>query len=161
VDWGAYYARVKSRGRGLADKRILLTTDNGGVEIIAPFQECLDILTREVGSEGQFDDEREIIAYFMHCGPYEVMKRCDVERSGWRLDLSVEAREDLAWRWVWANQQGGMSEDDAVWLVAECSQRWGHAPELIRYSDLPSREARNAWRRSLNGGPIWVEEEAA
>jgi hypothetical protein len=33
--------------------------------------------------------------------------------------------------------------------------------ELIDPSELPERYYREAWRRSSNGGPVWVDDNAA
>jgi hypothetical protein len=80
-------------------------------------------------------------------------------RSEWRRDLTEEARADLAWRWINGLADGGLTEEAAVLLIGEKDRPYGSmAMELIDPADLPDRHYRTAWRRSTNGGPVWVDD---
>jgi hypothetical protein len=60
-------------------------------------------------------------------------------------------------------QWGGLSEHAALWLIAErdCAT-FGVSTELVDIDEIPSdRTHRDAWRRSHNGGPIWIDEKIA
>jgi hypothetical protein len=80
----------------------------------------------------------------------------------WRSDLKPEAREILARRWVDAMADGGLTETEAITLIGERDRPHGSTSmELIDPSELPERYYREAWRRSSNGGPVWVDDNAA
>lgn len=58
---------------------------------------------------------------------------------------------------------GGVSRREAIEIIAarDCEHR-GTAIEIVDLSDIPvDRTYRNAWRRSRNGGPIWIDEDIA
>lgn len=65
--------------------------------------------------------------------------------------------------WVRAHVYGGISRDEARRLfIAICGDPAGKAYEVIDVSELPpSRWFRDAWRRSEDGGPIWIDLDAA
>jgi hypothetical protein len=58
---------------------------------------------------------------------------------------------------------GGLQERDAVALIGEVTAPpYATALEVVDASEIPSdRTHRNAWRRSKNGGPIWIDETHA
>lgn len=67
---------------------------------------------------------------------------------------------DVAQRFCRALAFGGCSEADALALIRDRDCRHGSAHELIDPDELPDRWFRDAWRRSHNGGPIWLDVEA-
>jgi hypothetical protein len=58
---------------------------------------------------------------------------------------------------------GGLSEIEAVQLIRDCDvPDWSTAREIVDRADLPQdRTYRRAWRRSFNGGPIYIDEAVA
>lgn len=71
--------------------------------------------------------------------------------------------ERAARRWLRALEHGGRSEADAWALLRwRCVDPTHTAVEVCETDDLPAdRWFRNAWRRSPNGGPIWIDLERA
>lgn len=72
-------------------------------------------------------------------------------------------RPDAAHRYARTMLTGGASRREAIEIIAgrDCGHR-GTAIEIIDVSDIPKdRKYRSAWRRSRNGGPIWIDEEIA
>ena len=68
-----------------------------------------------------------------------------------------------AYRYARMMVTGGCSRRDAIEIIAErdCGHL-GSAVEIVDVADLPAdRTYREAWRRSLNGGPVWIDEEHA
>lgn len=58
---------------------------------------------------------------------------------------------------------GGCSRREAIEIIAarDCGHL-GTAIEIVDVSEIPTdRTYRNAWRRSTNGGEIWIDEETA
>lgn len=68
-------------------------------------------------------------------------------------------REKLAYRWVEALAHGGVSYEEAIRMVGEKDRPVGGcAMEIVLRSDIPNdRWFRNAWKRSQNGGPIYID----
>lgn len=71
--------------------------------------------------------------------------------------------ERTAVAWLNALQYGGKTEAEVWGLIRDrnCINPSGTAHELIEFADLPDRWFRNAWRRSPNGGPIYIDLERA
>lgn len=71
--------------------------------------------------------------------------------------------EEIAAKWVRHLHEGGLTQLEALWLIGERdARRFGTALELVDASEIPvDRTYRDAWRRSLNGGPIYIDDEAA
>ncbi len=58
---------------------------------------------------------------------------------------------------------GGCSRREAIEIIAarDCGHK-GTALEIVDIDEIPTdRTYRNAWRRSQNGGPIWIDEDHA
>lgn len=72
-------------------------------------------------------------------------------------------RVELAVRWIDARIHGGLNEWEAIALIGDFSAPAdAEALEIVHVDDLPQdRVHRDAWRRSRNGGPVWVDEDAA
>ena len=87
----------------------------------------------------------------------EKFTRC----RNWRPDRAD--REGLAAKWIDALIDGGYAELDAVRLIGEVSAPpFSTALEIVDATEIPTdRRYRDAWRRSSNGGPIWIDEEKA
>jgi hypothetical protein len=79
----------------------------------------------------------------------------------WRPDRTD--RNEFAFKWIAGLIRGGYSEQDAVALIGEYSKPpFATALEIVDIDDIPTdRTYRNAWRRSSNGGPIWIDEDLA
>jgi hypothetical protein len=71
--------------------------------------------------------------------------------------------EHAAVAWVKAMQYGGKTEAETWAIVRDrnCINPSGTAHELIKFADLPDSWFRDAWRRSHNGGPVYVDLERA
>jgi len=87
---------------------------------------------------------------------------------GWldeQLRRSVAAghNEAAAHRFICAMQWGGCTTAEALAIIRDRDcLHLGTACELCDIADLPTdRTYRNAWRRSHNGGPIWIDEHKA
>lgn len=120
--------------------RFLSTTPDGGVDVTIPSRRALWFLT--------------------HGGRWPEADPAWLETLVQRFVASGVGR-DVAERWVNAMSSGGLGEHDALWLIAEISKLKG-AVELVDVSEIPAdRTHRNAWRRSHNGGPIWIDEAIA
>lgn len=86
----------------------------------------------------------------------------------WFLNAQIRAQaqdgvgDDAARRFVCAMQFGGLTEPQA-WdvVVARFCAPFGSACEVWDDADLPDWRYRDAWRRSTNGGPIWIDEAKA
>jgi hypothetical protein len=85
------------------------------------------------------------------------------------LDRQIEAQakhgvgEWAAARFVRAMQFGGLTTAEAYGVMRDrfCAHL-GTGCELWDVKDLPTdRTYRDAWRRSHNGGPIWIDERKA
>lgn len=126
--------------------RVLCTRPDGGVSIICPSPRCVQVL-RDGGGLCALDRAREI----------EKLVRDPM----WRPDRPD--REDLAAEWIDGLIQGGYAEREAVTLIAEFSKpAFATALELVDVDEIPTdRRHRDAWRRSSNGGPIWIDDDRA
>jgi hypothetical protein len=89
---------------------------------------------------------------------WEVHKH--VRDPRWRPDLAWGEREALARRWVDAMADGGLTAGEAVRLIAERDRPADSlAMDIIDPGELPERYYRAAWRRSSNGGPVWIDDD--
>lgn len=71
-------------------------------------------------------------------------------------------RPEIAYKFAHAMVNGGLTREQAIATIAarDCEQ-FGTAIEIVDVSEVPTDWTyRNAWRRSHNGGPIWVCEDA-
>lgn len=68
-----------------------------------------------------------------------------------------------AYRYARMMVTGGCTRREAIEIIAErdCGHL-GTAIEIVDIDEIPKdRTHRDAWRRSLNGGPIWIDDEHA
>lgn len=161
--------------------RGVVTRPDGGVDIIIPAVECVETL-RDGGGIGTWFLWRRGLRSWLSGGvlvrdlatyaiageiPISVALEWEAEKfvrdALWRPDRSAAERRRLAERWVNALHTGGLSEIKAVRLIVEKDMTaWGLAPEIVDVDDIPNdRRHRNAWRRSRNGGPIWIDDDKA
>lgn len=105
---------------------------------------------------------RNAIAYMMHGGRWPHATESWLQEQIAR-HIAEGYAPDVSERFVMAMQRGGLSYDEALRLIGERdARRCGVAVELWQVSDLPTDyRYRDAWRRSLNGGPIWIDEDRA
>lgn len=90
---------------------------------------------------------------------WEMTKR--VMNRDWRSDLGGDRRIELAARYAEAIADGGLSEREAMEMIAEvCRTPDAKNLEIVDVSEIPTdRTHRNRWRRSSNGGPIWADSD--
>lgn len=72
-------------------------------------------------------------------------------------------KPNAAYRYARTMVTGGATRREAIEIIAErdCGHL-GTAIEIVDVSEIPTdRTHRDAWRRSTNGGPIWIDEEHA
>jgi hypothetical protein len=99
--------------------------------------------------------------------PLELAKAWEVEKHvrepNWRPDRPAHARQLIASLYVEALAHGGLSEEEAIALLAERdAPSFAQAIEIMDADVLPpNRIHRNAWRRSNNGGPIYIDDVRA
>lgn len=120
---------------------ILYTRFDGGVSICFPSEECLQWLSSGGYWNGRapgFADDQ-------------------IERQ-----IRDGIRPHAATRFVRAMQEGGCTTAEALEIIRDrdCGHL-GSAHELIGSYVNRDRWFRNAWRRSHNGGPIYVDMNAA
>jgi len=122
--------------------RFVYTRPDGGVAITCPSANC--------------------VAYLMNGGRWP---DANMFWLGWQIVRQIVngVAPSVAAKYVRAMQHGGMTEHEALWLIAERDCRpYGTGIELWDVADIPTdRTHRDAWRRSQNGGPIWIDEDAA
>lgn len=137
--------------------RVICTNPDQSVAIIAPAPDFLELC--RLGIVAHSEARGEPLPLFDV--DYEVAKF--VREPGWRPDLPDADREALARRRIRALNDGGLTEREAVQLIADCDAPAGSfAREIVDMSEVPNdRTYRNAWRRSLNGGPIYIDQQAA
>lgn len=124
-------------------KAIVYTPHAGGVAICYPAAECMRWMTHGGG--------------YWNGRPRGFLQT-QVERQ-----VAAGHRADAAWRFVLAMQFGGCTDAEAYAVIRDrdCAHL-GTACELWDVTDIPrDRTYRDAWRRSRNGGPIWVDEYEA
>jgi hypothetical protein len=126
-------------------KRLVYTRHDGGVSICAPSLTALAYMT---GGGGRWDD---IIRW---------------DREFLDRQIAAQAKDSVgewaAARFVRAMQFGGLTTAEAYGIVRDrfCAHL-GTGCELWDVEDVPTgRRYRNAWRRSHNGGPIFLDGRA-
>lgn len=136
---------------------IVSTMPGGSVAITIPAPEFIDECARGMEAsraargyiEPPIDVEREVAKL--------------MRNPAWRPDLTQKEREALARRRYEAMRFGGLSEMEAVELIRDCDcPPWSTAREIVDVSEIPpDRTYRDAWRRSPNGGPIYIDQTVA
>jgi len=137
--------------------RVLCTKPDGGVFIITPFDTCLDELRLgivEARAQRGFDQDELDRAY--EAGKF-------LRDAAWRPDFDEKRRRTLAHTWIECLNAGGLSEREAMELIRDLSApAFSLAWEIVDVSEIPGdRTHRDAWKRSHNGGPIWIDEAKA
>jgi hypothetical protein len=137
--------------------RVVCTLPDGRVAILVPapdfIEECRVGIVAARAARGYAQAPVDVT--------YEAGKLCADE--SWRPDVSPDLREALARARFAVLNGGGLSEREAVELIAACdAPAFSTAREIVDVSEIPSdRTYREAWRRSPNGGPIWIDQDAA
>lgn len=124
----------------VAQRRIVVTRFDGGVSIVTP--------------------TREVISWLCRGGYWGNCTRGFLDEQ-LRRNVANGRNERASWRMIQALQWGGCTEAEAFDIVRDrdCTHI-GTAHELT--ADVPAdRWFRDAWRRSHNGGPIYVDLRAA
>jgi hypothetical protein len=126
------------------DKRIVYTRPDGGVTICAPSSTALRYMT--LGG-GRWDE---------YCPGF-------LAQQIWR-QVQDGIDERAAYKFMMAMQFGGCTEAEAYGIIRDrdCARN-GVACELWHVSEILKldRAYRDAWRRSSNGGPIYIDEHRA
>jgi hypothetical protein len=125
-------------------ERIVYTQLSGCVSVIVPSRACYLACTNGGAKE-----------------PYR--------RQKWWIDRQIAQfvrggiDEAVARDWVLAIAWGGLTSSEYFGLLRDKDMtKDGRGAELWDVAELPSdRWFRNAWRRSSNGGPIWIDLDAA
>jgi hypothetical protein len=95
--------------------------------------------------------------------PLDLAKDWEIEKHlrevNWRPDRSPQERLRIAVQYVEALAHGGLSEDEAIAMIAaRDAPSFAQSIEIMDSEALPETKVhRNAWRRSRNGGPIYVD----
>lgn len=123
-------------------ERILATRPDGGVAITIP---------SEMG-----------ILYLMHgpTGPWHPWfdRPWWFGLVQWRRMVKRGVPAKAAWRYAQTMMKGGVTRREAIEIIAARDCR-GLAIEIVDVSEIPDdRTYRDAWRRSVNGGPIWIDD---
>lgn len=124
------------------DARIVYTSHAGGVAVCVPSRSCLAWMA----CGGRWGDK-----------PHGYIDT-QIERQ-----IAAGHHADAARRFARALACGGCTEAEALAIIRDrdCVHR-GTGCELWDAADVPSdRTYRDAWRRSPNGGPIYVAMSAA
>lgn len=131
-----------ARRRVSMSKRIILTRRGGFVSIVCPSANCL----RWMSAGGRW---RGLRRGFL---------AAQIERS-----IAAGHEPDATRRFVNAMAFGGCTTAEALGIIRDRDCRHtGQGIELWDASDIPEdRWFRDAWRRSPNGGPIWIDMDAA
>jgi hypothetical protein len=163
----------------MSDLRGIVTRSDGGVTTINPSDICLEILRHGGGISNAFQwrmGMRDFLSqrypastlvkwWWADAVPMDVALDWEVEKFvrdvKWRPDRPD--REALARRWIMALHTGGLQKREAVALILEKdAPPYSVAHDIVHAWELPQdRTYRDAWRRSSNGGPVWVDENAA
>ena len=131
----------------MANERILTTLPDGGVTITCPSERAVSCLMR--GATGPWHPWFGMPWWF---GAVQFSRM-----------ISAGIMPTAAYRYVRTMFVGGVSRRDAIGIIAarDCGHM-GTAIEIVDISEIPTdRTYRNAWRRSQNGGPIWIDDAAA
>lgn len=123
-------------------QRIIYTAKDNWVVIVTPSANAI----RWMGSGGRWADERR--------GFIDEQ----IERH-----IAAGHNQDLSRRYVHAMMFGGCTTAEALGIIRDrdCAHR-GSGIELWSVEDCPTdRWFRDAWRRHQDGGPIWIDLDAA
>ncbi len=126
-------------------ERIITTLPDGSVSVTCPAEGA--ILCLQHGTTGPWHPWFGAPWWF----PYV--------QFGRMVTRGVKAK--AAWRYASTMVNGGASRREAIAIIADrdCSNL-GTAIEIVDVSELPDdRTYRDAWRRSANGGPVWIDDE--
>jgi hypothetical protein len=129
--------------------RLVATLPAGCVSITTPTHEALYFMTGHGGYWNGYP--------FGFLNELVRRKTCPILQKG------HPCTKEAATRFVKAMQWGGRSCEEAWDIIGQhdCA-RFGTAIEIMHVDEIPkSREFRNFWRRSLNGGPIYVFDAPA
>lgn len=77
--------------------------------------------------------------------------------------LAEGIKPGAAYRYARMMVTGGCTRREAIEIIAErdCGHL-GTAIEIVDVDEIPTdRMYRDAWRRSSNGGPVWIDEDRA
>ncbi len=97
----------------------------------------------------------------MHGGAWR-----NFHKDFWKVQIARmvarNVKEDAAHTYALTMMTGGVSRSRAIDIIAARDlAHWAKAIDVIDVSELPeTRRYRNAWRRSPNGGPVWVDDAA-
>lgn len=137
--------------------RVVCTTKEGGVAVLCPapdfIEECrIGIVAARTArgyAQAPLDVAHEAAKFWRD--------------PNWRPDLDGARRIRLATRRIEALNEGGLSEREALELIADCdAPAFSTAREIVDVAEIPTdRTYRAAWRRSANGGPIVIDQDAA
>jgi len=124
-------------------ERILATRPDGGVAITIPSENG--------------------ILYLMHgpTGPWHPWFQCSWWFSIWQWRSMVKRGVPVKAAWTYAQTmlKGGVTRQQAIEIIAARDCR-GLAIEIVDVSEIPDdRTYRDAWRRSPNGGPVWIDDD--
>lgn len=159
----------------MTSKRVVYKRQDGGVSVLIPSPTCLKALERGgaiapvwMYREGLRDwlEERGFMGKCKPDGtmPLELAREWEIHKfvrsAHWRPDRPD--REKIATRWIDALIHGGVTGDAALWLMSDKDAKpWSKAHQIMDISELPDWRYRPAWRVSDNGGPLWIDEDAA
>lgn len=126
---------------------ILTTLPDGGVAITIPDEEGIRYLT--VGPTGTWHPWFGTSANFW------------IIQFNRKIARGVPAK--AAYDFCDRMRRGGATRREALEIIsAYVTWAFGTASEIVDISEIPDTRAhRAAWRRSTNGGPIWIDEEHA
>lgn len=130
--------------------RIVATMPNGSVRTWTPTHEALYFMC---GPGGYWNDYP-----FGFLAELVRRKTCPILQRG------TPCTREAAERFVKAMTWGGRPCEEAWDIIAQhdAARHGGLAIEIMHVDDLPKYdENRNAWRRSLNGGPVYVFDAPA
>lgn len=137
--------------------RIVCNCPDGSVAVIAPapefIEECRIGIVAARTKRGIYQEPLDIY--------YEVGKF--VREPTWRPDLRDDERVRLAVKRVEALAYGGLNELQTLELIRDCdAPPYSTAREIVDYGEIPfDRTYRDAWARSPNGGPIYIDAAKA
>lgn len=144
---------------------LMILREGGGVACVAHSpQHGTERLGLQVWLRTQVSIEEQ--QWFERTGylPLRLAKAWEIEKHvrepQWRPDRSQAERLGIATRYIEALAHGGLTEDEAFEMIAQRdTPSFAKMVSIMDASALPtSRVHRNAWRRSLNGGPIYVDD---
>jgi hypothetical protein len=155
---------------------IVYTRADGGISVVHPAASCIKAL-RVGGYISCFVSENReglcewlanflpphVTDWMLRTGylPLPIARAWEIHKfvvdPNWRPDRSD--REQIAARWIDALIYGGAEGDDALWLISDKDAApYSTAHEIIDAAELPDYRHRDLWRRSDNGGPLWVSD---